>query len=54
MEWNFEKIRKSAPISLENKAQIDRDFHFRLFEMVPRDNEGLGGPRIHGNPPFWD
>ena len=35
-----------------NKAQINPDSHFRLFETVPRDNDGLGGPRIHGNPPF--
>ena len=38
MEWNSEEIWKNAPFPLENKAQIDSDSHFRLFELVSRDN----------------
>ena len=52
MEWNFEKIQKSASFSSENKAQIDRDFHFRLFELVSKNIDAFGGPRIHENQHF--
>ena len=43
MEWDFEKSGKCFNF-IGNKAQIDPDFHFRLFETVPRDNDGLEAP----------
>ena len=45
MEWNFEKSQESASFSLENKARIDRDFHFRLFELVSKNIAAFGGPK---------
>ena len=39
-------IRKSSSNSLEIIVKIDRDFHFRFYELVPGNNDGFGGSRI--------
>ena len=47
IEWIFEKMRKSAPNSLENKDSNGRDPRFPLFALGPLGN----GPGRRGLPP---
>ena len=43
---NFVKIRKSSAKSLEIIVKIERDFHFRFYELVPGNNDGFGRSKI--------
>ena len=47
MKRNFVKIRKSSSNSLEIVVKIERDPHFRFHELVPGNDDGFGGSKIH-------